>query len=141
MNALVTKAFRFLDKEVARQVSELKKRKNSYPSDALCDYLYANALAQRSRTADTDYLLRLMTRRASELTIYGKANTAVILALYDQHSKALAYLKSLKEYTVYREEMGRYFDTPRATYSWFNYRIPSQVAAIEAIRTLTPNIG
>lgn len=139
LNALVTKAFRFLDKEVARQVTELKKRKDFYPSDALCDYLYTNALAQRTRTADTDYLLRLMTRRASELTIYGKANTAVILALYDQHSKALAYLKSLKEYTVYREEMGRYFDTPRASYSWFNYRIPSQVAAIEAIRTLTPD--
>ena len=32
------------------------------------------------------------------------------------------------------EEMGRYFDTPKAKYSWFSYRIPTQVAAIEAVR-------
>lgn len=31
LNALVTKAFRFLDKEVARQVTELKKRKDFIP--------------------------------------------------------------------------------------------------------------
>ena len=49
------------------------------------------------------------------------------------------YIKSLKEYTVYKEEMGRYYDTPRAGYSWRDYRIPTQVAAIEAIQRLTPN--
>lgn len=32
LNALVTKAFRFLDKEVARQVTELKKRKDFIPA-------------------------------------------------------------------------------------------------------------
>jgi hypothetical protein len=48
------------------------------------------------------------------------------------------YIQSLKEYTVYREEMGRYYDTQRAFYSWRNYRIPTQVAAIEAIQRLTP---
>ena len=48
------------------------------------------------------------------------------------------YIKSLKEYTVYTEEMGRYYDTPRALYSWRNFRIPTQVAAIEAIKRLTP---
>ena len=34
--------------------------------------------------------------------------------------------------------MGCYYDTPRASYSWFDYRIPTQVAAIEAIQQLTP---
>jgi hypothetical protein len=35
--------------------------------------------------------------------------------------------------------MGRYYDTPRAGYSWRDYRIPTQVAAIEAIKRLTPD--
>ena len=35
--------------------------------------------------------------------------------------------------------MGRYFDTPKAPYSWFDYRIPSQVAAIEALKAVCPD--
>ena len=30
--------------------------------------------------------------------------------------------------------MGRYFDTPKAGYAWNGYRIPTQVAAMEAIQ-------
>lgn len=143
LNAITTQAFRYLDREVAKRVAELKKMekegvKDLFPSDDLCDYLYTNALAKRSRTDDTDYLLRLLSRRPSVLSIYGKANTAVILAQYGYTQKAKEYLKSLKEFTVYHEETGRYFDTPRALYSWRNYRIPTEVAAIEAIRQLTP---
>ena len=47
-------------------------------------------------------------------------------------------MQSLKEYTVYREDMGRYYDTPRAGYSWFDYKIPTQTVAIEAMQRLTP---
>ena len=47
-------------------------------------------------------------------------------------------MQSLKEYTVFTEEMGRYYDTPRAAYSWYDYKIPTEVAAIEAIQQVTP---
>jgi hypothetical protein len=33
--------------------------------------------------------------------------------------------------------MGRYFDTPKAHYSWLSYKIPTQVAAIEAVKRVT----
>lgn len=70
--------------------------------------------------------------------------TAVILAASHQaqesdRKKALEYVQSLKEYTVYREEMGRYYDTPRAGYSWYDYKIPTQTMAIEALQRITPN--
>ena len=45
-------------------------------------------------------------------------------------------MKSIKEYSVVTEELGRYFDTPKAYYSWYDYRIPTQVAAIEALKAL-----
>ena len=34
--------------------------------------------------------------------------------------------------------MGRYYDTRKAYYSWFDYAIPTEVAAIEAIKMLQP---
>ena len=45
----------------------------------------------------------------------------------------------MNEYAVYREEMGRYYDTRKALYSWRNYKIPTQVSVIEALQMLKPN--
>lgn len=136
-------AFAYLDKRMQEEVYELKREgkkgvKKLYPSELACNYLYCNALAGRERTNTIDYLLSLLMKKPTEYTIYGKANSAVILALYGEEAKAREYLQSVKEYTVYKEEMGRYFDTPKAQYSWFDYRIPSQVAAIEALKLLQP---
>ena len=138
---MIRNAFRFMDREVAKRVNEMKKEekkgeKNLVPSDVLCDYLYTNALAERPSTSDIRYLISLLTKAPVQLTIYGKANTAVILAQYGEQRHAKEYLQSLNEYTVYTEEMGRYFDTPKARYSWFDYKIPTQVAAIEAMKML-----
>ena len=41
------------------------------------------------------------------------------------------------EYSVVTDEMGRYFDTLKARYSWFSYKIPTEVAAMEAIQRIT----
>lgn len=85
------------------------------------------------------YLIDLLDRQPSQLTIYGKACTAVILAQYGKTAHAKTLLESLRQYTVYREETGRYFDTRKAQYSWMDYRIPTQTAAIEALQMLEPN--
>lgn len=142
--ALTTRGFAFLDKCIAKEVAELKKsekkgQKHLIPSEFACDYLYINALAGRNKSEDINYLVNLLARKSAELTIYGKANSAIILSQYGQEEKAKEYLRSLKEYSVYAEEMGRYFDTHRAQYSWCDYKIPSQVAAIEALKAVTPN--
>ena len=47
--------------------------------------------------------------------------------------KANELLRSVMEYSVSSEEMGRYFDTAKAPYSWFSYKIPTQVMVIEAL--------
>lgn len=141
---IIRRAFKYLDAEVSQRVIDLKKlEKQGYkhlrPSDALCDYLYTNALAGRSATADTRYLIGLLTKKSVDLTIYGKANTAIILHQYGESQKAKEYLESIKQYTVYKEGMGRYFDSRNAMYSWFDYKIPTEVAAIEALKALTPS--
>ena len=144
VNDMVKRSFPFLDKYIAEEVAELKKAekkgiKHLAPSETACHYLYTCALANRPRTADMSYLVGLLQKMPTALTIYGKAGAAVILSQYGQNQRAKEYLQSLKEYTVYKEETGRYFDTPRALYSWCDYRIPSQVAAIEALKRLQPS--
>lgn len=140
---ILSDAFKYLDGCMSTEVVELKKLekkgvKNLTPSEAACHWLYASALAGRKRTSDMDYLVNLLDKSATQLTIYGKAGSAVILAQYGKMSHAKQYLESIRQYSVYTDEAGRYFDTPKAQYSWCDYRIPSQTFAIEALHLLEP---
>ena len=145
---MLKSAFKFMKKEIAKEVAELKKLerkgfKDLRPSETAVDYLYLCALDGRdlggSAKDDIEYLVKLLSKKTTELTIYGKANSAVILAHNGYAKKAAEYMQSMKEYSVFTEEMGRYYDTRKAFYSWFDYRIPTQVAAIEALRMVTPD--
>ena len=144
---LQEKAFKFIGVEMVELVKELKKQekkghKPTFPSFTALRWLYLAAVDGRQLPADVqqanDYLIALLKKDIKNQTIYKKALTAVVLAKHGEAKKAAEYVKSLKEYTVYTEEMGRYYDTRRATYSWYDYKIPTEVAAIEAIQTVTP---
>ena len=146
---IVRTAFAYMDKQMAREVKEMKKIesegkvKNVRPSELAVQYLYASTLAgrdmQQSAKRNFDYLISRLAAQNTEFSIYGKAVSAVVLAGNNHRKLAADLLESIRQYTVYKEEMGRYFDTPKALYSWFDYRIPSQVAAIEALKALQPN--
>ena len=134
-------AMKYLGKEMVELVKELKKQEKNghkpvFPSFTALEWLYICKLDGRQLPAEVrqanDYLVKLLKKETKRQTIYEKALSAIIL-------DSPSYIKSLKEYTVYKEEMGRYYDTPRAGYSWRDYRIPTQVAAIEAIERLTPD--
>lgn len=144
---MLGKALGYLAAKAHEEVLELKKeakkgQKNLRPSELAVCYLYAQALDGTELTAsqkeDVSYLTALLAKQTKAFTIYGKAVSSVVLAKNNYLKKASEYLQSIREYTVYTEEMGRYFDTPKAQYSWFDYRIPTEVAAIEAIRLLEP---
>ena len=138
---MLSKAIKYLGKEMVELVAEMKKQekkgyKQSFPGNSALEWLYICKIDGRQLPTDVqqanDYLVKLLKKETKNQTIYQKALSAIIL-------DSPTYIKSLKEYTVYQEEMGRYYDTPRAGYSWRDYRIPTQVAAIEAIQRLSPN--
>ena len=138
---MLDKAFGFMGNEIVDMVNEMKKQekkgvKVTFPSHMALQWLYICTLDGRQLPskvqAANDYLIKLLKKETRNQSIYDKAMSAIVL-----NNKT--YVKSLKEYTVYKEEMGRYYDTPRALYSWRDYRIPTQVAAIEAIQRLTPD--
>ncbi|MBQ7420883.1 MAG: alpha-2-macroglobulin [Prevotella sp.] len=144
---MLDNAFRYMALEMSKEVMALKKLEkksaaNLRPSELAVDMLYTYALDGRplsaSATTDKDYLVRLLAKQTKEFTIYGKAVSSIILAKNGYGKKASEYLQSIREYTVYTEEMGRYFDTPKASYSWRDYKIPTEVAAIEALKLIEP---
>ena len=144
---IADKAFNYIGKEMVDLVKEMKKAekkgyKPSFPSFTALRWLYICALDGRQLSNDVkganDYLYKLLKKEIKRQTIYEKALTTVILSKHGDIKLAAEYVQSLKEYTVFTEEMGRYYDTPRASYSWYDYKIPTEVAAIEAIQMVRP---
>lgn len=149
---MLTSAIDYLSWQTAQEVREMKKQEEKKqkvsPSEQTLHYLYILSMDGRKMKqnleADKAYLLDTMSKMTGDFTIYGKARAAVVLARNSQQNaayreKAGEYLQSVNEYAVYREEMGRYYDTRKALYSWRNYKIPTQVSVIEALQMLKPN--
>ena len=149
---MLTSAINYLSWQTAQEVREMKKQEEKKhkvsPSEQALHYLYILSMDGRKMKqnleADKTYLLEKMSKMTGDFTIYGKARAAVVLAKNcqqnaDYREKAGEYLQSVNEYAVYREEMGRYYDTRKALYSWRNYKIPTQVSVIEAMQMLKPN--
>ena len=141
--ALLTRSYAWLDSQMDKYVAQLKSdahKSKTTPTLGELDYryLYVSALAGHKANATIDYLLGLMQKPRRDLTIYGRAHSAVILSLYGRQEQAANYLQSARESTVYKAGMGRYYDTPLAQSSWSDYRIPTQVATIEALTLITP---
>lgn len=149
---MLTSALNYLSLQTAQEVREMKKQEEKKqkvsPSEQTLHYLYILSMDGRKMKqnleADKAYLLDKMSKMTGDFTIYGKARAAVVLARNSQQNaayreKAGEYLQSVNEYAVYREEMGRYYDTRKALYSWRNYKIPTQVSVIEALQMLKPN--
>lgn len=145
-DGIITNAFRYLDKEIAKDVKYMKeaKRKKNEPwlSSFDLDYLYCRAIyngkMSASVKADIDFMMAYIVKNTRYLDMQSKAGAAIILSRFGNKKAADEYLQSIIEHTVYKEDMGRYFDSYRAAYSWADYRIPTQTSVIEAIRALRP---
>lgn len=143
---MVAKAMKYLGDFCVKEYEEMMKREKEgkpvyiWDSHAI-QYLYINTLLDRELPARElpmkDYLLTYL-RKDRKRNIYAKALMAIILNHDGYMAEAKEYVESIRQFTVQKPGMGRYFDTPRAGYSWFDYRIPTQTAAIEAIKTVDP---
>ena len=146
---LLDKAFDFMGKEMVEEVKDLKKLEKEgnevgFPSYKALQWLYMVALDGMELPSDVnranDYLLKLLKKDIRNQTMYEKALSAVIFSKFEP-KRALEYIQSLKEYTVYREDIGRYYDTQRAGYSWFDYTIPTQSQQCQCCLCLPDGAG
>lgn len=154
--AMLVKALPFMMDYLKQETSSLRKLKKEYPkqefypSETSLDIMYVFAISKQSNiiesgkllnanNKDMNFLVSLIEKLSPQMTIYGKARSASLLAYYGKTKRAKDFLESMKQYSVYTEEAGRYYDSPNAYYSWRNYRIPTEVAAIEALRCVSPD--
>lgn len=150
LQLVLNKGLRYIERDLTNRLEELEKSvvgkyNTYYLHETIAHYLYVHALGdsqkQSSKVVSDDYLFTKILPRSKELTIYGKAKVAY--ALYKRRAnnaqyltKAKELLNSIKEYSVYNEEKGRFFNTYKAPYSWLDGRVPTQVAAIELLQTM-----
>ncbi len=138
------RAERFMDERIAKDVAEMKKaqkQNNVNPVLANWHLRYLNICALRGYklTSDRSYLINLLEKESATYNMYAKSLGAVILAKAGKKAAAKTMLQSLMEHTVEKPDMGRYFDTERSMWNWESYRIPTQIAALEALHVLVPD--
>lgn len=145
---LVAKGISYLDKDVAERIERMKGLGSGTPkididNSDLLTYLdilrRSNCELSATARANRRYLIGKLAKEPVLSNMYNKALSAVILMEAGHKDEARIALQSLMEHTVSKPGMGRYFDTDRATLTWESYKIPTQVAAIEAVRLITPD--
>ena len=144
MNNVYQKAIGYLAKEAAEWHSRVIKNKNTYwPQYMIMHYLYVCAIDKdAARLADAkvnSYFTDYFMGKSASLDIQDKSVMATVMDAAGKKNEAKVLLQSVVEYMVSNEDMGSYFDTYKAGYSWCNYRIPAHVSAMEAIMRLGEN--
>lgn len=144
MNNVYQKAIGYLAKVAAEWHSRVIKNKNTYwPQYMIMHYLYICAIDNdAARLADAkvnSYFTDYFMGKSASLDIQDKSVMATVMDAAGKKNEAKVLLQSVMEYMVSNEEMGSYFDTYKAGYSWCNYRIPAHVSAMEAIMRLGEN--
>lgn len=139
---ILSSAIDFLAVKAAEKVEAMRQNDKKGAtattlSPELLHYLYVCALSDCTlswaRRSVNDYLIGELRRTVAGMNIYEKSLATIVLERAGEHDEAADVAQSIAEHTVYDATTGRYFDTSEAPYSWRDYRIPTQSAAIEAL--------
>ena len=121
MQPMIQKGFEYLGKQAAEEYKSMKEAEKKgavglRPSEQVLRYLYICALDGKAPVDEkvNRYFIDKLSGEGKELTIYEKALGAIILQQAGKVAEAKLFMQSLMEYSVVTDEMGRYFDTPKA---------------------------
>lgn len=137
---MVYKSMNFLDEQELKEYDYRKKNKYSLmPSNSTLRYLYLSTILPHHKESKRivemrEAYLKEIEKDVKNLTIYGRANAALLLRHYGHNKYADKFMQSVIEYSVYKPDMGRYYSTDNAYYSWLDYRIPTQIAVMRSIK-------
>lgn len=102
-------------------------------------YLYVSSLKPNRNVGSEikkmrENMLKSLLSNVKSMSISEKAKLASTLYAFGYEKKAKGIVETILQYTVVKDGMGRYFDTQKAEYSYSDYKIPTQLAAIESIK-------
>ncbi len=145
----IKKAVAYLDMEIARDYTELKKYNKDYKTtmtigDMQWFYLhlrseYKDIAVDKSAKEAVDYYTAQAEQYWTKATLYGKAATALICYRNGKTTLANDILKSLKENALKTDELGMYWAKNTAGYFWNERPIGVQTAILEAFMEITKN--
>ena len=142
IQAMLQKAMTYWERQIHESVKWIKENeqrtgRKSRITEHHLRYLYVCSLVPGEKSAEAAADLRFLCEKAElqlpEMDMHSKALAAVVLQTQHKDTAAQTALRSLLEHTVVSPEMGRYFDSQRAPLTSRTYRIPTQVATIEAL--------
>lgn len=138
---MMDKAFVYAAKQMEQEMRDLKKYNVKYLSSTALDWLYTLAISNKSGGAAESFFRKMIYEETKHDDMQTKAVAAITLNENGKQKKAEEFAESIKQHTVYRADIGRYFDSYRAAYSWCDYRIPTHTMCVEALENVTPQDG
>lgn len=112
--------------------------RNQELSDFTLRYLYLLAITGEEVPTENKeaqvYFIDRVAHTLPQQDLYEKALSAIILQKAGKTTDAANFIVSLKEYAVQTPDMGMYYDSKSAPYAPVSYRIPTQVAILEAMQ-------
>jgi len=143
IKAMLDSALRYLDRHEQEEFARRKENKwPLQPTDFDLRYMDICNAGPRTLAKSNQRSLMLATyldelaRHLKDMTIFGRAKGSCILYKFGRKSDARKFMDSVKHYLVYKAGFGRYFATDKALYSWQDYRIPTQLAAMRCLCTI-----
>lgn len=139
---LLSSATRYLEKQVALEVAEARKRLRKEVGISMLGmrYLY---VALRSgwkmdsqAHKDADFLLDLLRRDADTMEREQRALAAIILAMSGQQKQAQAMLPRLR--TIMKQSDGTYLAYPGGSFTSIDRKIQTHVQIMEAFQAVEP---
>lgn len=136
VNIIFRSALLYLNNIEQKEYKQRKEKKQSLvPTEFDLRYMTIADAAKAKEEMFATYLAEL-SKQIKNTTIYGRAKAACILQKYGMEKEAANFAESVKKYIVYKPGLGRYFATDRAYYSWQDYRLPTQLAAMRMLATI-----
>ena len=129
---MLRKAMNYLDKYMQKNYEE-RKAKNWVLTPSEFDLRYLDICKAEQNEMVKTYLSEVV-KNMKRTTIYGRAKCAVILQKFGKTKEAVKFAESVKHYLVFKPGFGRYFATDKAYYSWQDYRLPTQLAAMRCLQ-------
>ncbi len=135
---MLRRATAYLENIVGKSLETMREKKlQPANKELLLDYLHLRTLlkqkAEGAAKKDIDDLLDLFAEPSVTETMEEKAVRAIVLLENGKTKAGNLAVKSLLEHTLVVKESGRYFDTPRTRVYGAAFRIPTQVATLEAL--------
>ena len=84
-----------------------------------------------------DYYWSQAEKHWTKQSLYSKGMLALALSRHGNHKTAQLILRSLKENSVFNEELGRYWKNNTASWYWYQAPIETQSLLIEAFEEIT----